>query len=137
MRKVDEKVDLSKKVLDIQIDSPIFEQMLNELNAEIGRSIKKVYDNDFVGGDVTLKISLEVPESYKNFPCTDPVTGELINRTYMYRQLRFKYKVTNVLKKQFVQEGEFMEERELKEQADGSFVAVPLDNPQLSMLDEE
>lgn len=35
MFKISEKVDLSRKVLDIEVDSPIFSEMLDNLNSEI------------------------------------------------------------------------------------------------------
>jgi len=43
MRKIGELVDLSKRVLDIDIESPVFNAMLNDLDEEIQRIVKSGY----------------------------------------------------------------------------------------------
>ncbi|WML35367.1 hypothetical protein [Clostridium sp. OS1-26] len=124
MFKVNEKVDLSKKVLDINIDSQIFDDMRNDLNKEILRCIKKVYDKDFASGEISLKLNIEIPNAYKNFSKENHL-GELVTETYTYRTPKFKHSVTTTLKKQFKQEGTYFEEREVQFE-DGKFVAAPV-----------
>lgn len=134
MIKVNEKVDYSRSVLDIDIQSPVFQEMLDNLNMEIQRTIKKVYDKDFQGGEITLKLNIEIPEAYKYFPKTDEF-GEMTEETYKYRQPNFKHAVTTTLKKQFKQEGIYNAEKEVVLNTDGKFVVVPLENPQMSIDD--
>lgn len=129
MDKVDERIDLSRKVLGIDIDSPVFNCLLQDLNKEIQRCIKKVYEEEFEVGEVTVKLSLEIPEAFKTIPRVDEF-GEIINDTYRYRQPRFEHKVTSVLKKQYRQEGIYQEERDVKFE-DGKFVAVPIKDSQV------
>lgn len=129
MQKVDERVDLSRKVLDIDIDSPVFNCLLQDLNKEIQRCIKKVYEEEFEAGEITVKLSLEIPEAFKTVARVDEF-GEIINDTYRYRQPRFEHKVTSTLKKQYKQEGIYQEERDVKFE-DGKFVAVPIKDPQV------
>lgn len=134
MKKISEKVDLSKKVLDINIDSLVFKEMIDNLDLEIQRVIKKVYDKDFQSGEVTLKLSIEIPDAFKYFPKTNEF-GELIQETYKYRKPNFKHSVTAVLKKQFKQEGVYSEEKEVTLDNDGNYVVVPIVNPQMSIDD--
>lgn len=129
MQKVDERIDLSKRVLEIDIDSPVFNCLLKDLNSEIQRCVKKVYEEEFEVGEITIKLSIEIPEAYKTIPRVDEF-GEIINDTYRYRQPRFEHKVTSTLKKQYRQEGIYQEERDVKFE-DGKFVAVPIKDPQV------
>jgi len=124
MLKINEKIDLSKKVLDIDVYSPIFAEMLDNLNAEIQRTIKKVYDKDFANGEISLKLSIDIPNAFKNFSKTNEF-GEVLNETYTYRAPKFEHKITTTLKKQFKQEGTYEEEREVKLDGD-RFVAIPV-----------
>lgn len=133
MRKIAENIDLSKKVLDIDIDSPIFNQMLGQLNDEILRCIRKVYDKDFAGGEIALKLSVEIPETFKIIPKVDEETGEIINETYVYRSPRFEHKIATTLKKQYKNEGVYTDEREVKFE-DDKFIAVPIKDPQMKMF---
>ncbi|MPN22132.1 hypothetical protein SDC9_169515 [bioreactor metagenome] len=135
MIKVDEKIDLSKRVLDIDIESPVFNAMRSDLNKEVLRCIRKVYDEEFEGGEVTLKLSIEIPEAFKIIPRVNEF-GELINETYRFRQPKFEHKITSTLKKQFKQEGIYREERDVKFE-DGKFIAVPIKDAQISLLDED
>lgn len=135
MFKVDEKVDWSEKVLDISIDSPIFNEMRDNLNVEIERCIRKVYDKEFVAGEISLKLTIEIPAALKEFPKVNEF-GEIVQELYKYRKPNFKHQVTTTLKKQFKQEGTYSEEREVQVDEEGNFIAVPLKSPQISMFDE-
>lgn len=135
MKKISENVDLSKKVLEIDIESPVFNSMLHDLNKEIRRGIDKVYDEEFEVAEITVKLTLEIPQAYKQIPKTNEF-GELINETYLYRRPRFEHKVTTTFKKQFKQEGLYTEEKEVQF-IDGKYVAVPIDDPQVSVYDIE
>lgn len=135
MHKISENVDLSKKVLDIDVESPVFGEMLDNLNEEIQRTIKKVYDKEFESGEISLKLTIEIPKAFKTFAKADEF-GEIVNETYSYRAPKFDHKITTTLKKQFKQEGTYAEEREVQFE-DGKFVAIPvkLKDPQMSIDD--
>lgn len=135
MHKISENIDLSKKVLDIDVESPVFSEMLDNLNEEIQRTIKKVYDKEFESGEISLKLTIEIPKAFKTFGKTDEF-GEIINETYSYRSPKFDHKITTTLKKQFKAEGTYAEEREVQFE-NGKFVAVPvkLKDPQMSIDD--
>ncbi|EPY6430841.1 hypothetical protein [Clostridium sporogenes] len=133
MQKVNERIDLSKKVLDIDIESPVFYAMLNDVNKEVQRCIKKVYDEEFESGEISLKLNISIPEAFKVIPKTNEF-GELINETYKYRKPVFEHKITSTLKKQFKQEGIYEEERDVKFE-DGKFIAVPIKDLQISIED--
>lgn len=135
MLKIDEKVDMSKKVLEIDIESPIFNSMLHDLNLEIKRVIEKVYDEEFEGGEISLKLKLNIKDEFKEYPRENEF-GEVINETYKYRKPYFEHAVATTLKKQYKQEGLYSEEKEVK-YIDGEYIVVPLREPQLNMFDKE
>lgn len=133
MFKVNEKVDLSKKVLDIDIESPVFSEMLDNLNNEILRTIQKVYDKEFESGEISLKLTIELPNAYENFPSVDEY-GEQAVKTFKYRKPEFEHKVTTTLKKQYKRDGIFSDKRDIQFK-DGRFVAVPIKEAQISIDD--
>lgn len=135
MIKIDEKVDLSKKVLEIDINSPIFNCMLHDLNLEIKRVIEKVYDEEFEIGEISLKLKLSINNDYKEYPKENRF-GELINETYKYRKPYFEHQVSATLKKQYKQDGVYTEEKEVKFE-NGQYYVVPIIEPQTSLFDEE
>lgn len=135
MIKINENVDLSKRVLTIDIDSPVFSSMLSDLNGEIQRVIKKVFENEFESGEINLKLNIEIPESYKSYARTND-DGDLVNDTYKYKKPDFQHKVTTTLKKKYEQKGCFTGEREVIF-LDGEFVARPLMQEQMTLEDYE
>lgn len=135
MEKVSEKVDLSKKVLEIDIESPVFKCMLHDLNKEIKRVIEKVYDEEFEAGEITVKLALMIPNGYKEYPRVDEF-GDASFETYKYRRPHFEHKVSTTLKKQYKQEGIYSEEKEVRFK-DGHYVVVPIIEPQMSIFDDD
>lgn len=135
MLKIDENIDLSKRVLDIDIKSPVFNCLLQDLNEEIQRCIKNVYEEKFEAGEISIKLTIEIPDDYKTVGRNDE-NGELVNDTFKYRRPKFEHKITTTLKKRYKQEGVFTGEREVIFE-DGKFITVPLKNPQVTIEDLE
>lgn len=135
MIKISENVDLSKKVLEIDIQSPIFEGMLNDLNSEIVRVIDKVYKGEFEGGEVNLKLGLTIDDGYKEFPRENEY-GETIYDTYKYKKPNFEHNVTTTLKKQYKQKGSYTEEKEVVYE-DGQYMVKPIEEPQMNLFEME
>lgn len=135
MIKISENVDLSKKVLEIDIQSPIFACMLNDLNSEIVRVIDKVYKGEFEGGEVNLKLGLTIDNGYKEFPRENEY-GETIYDTYKYKKPNFEHNVTTTLKKQYKQKGSYTEEKEVVYE-DGQYMVKPIEEPQMNLFEME
>lgn len=135
MIKIDEKVDLSNKILEIDIESPIFNTMLHDLNLEIKRVIDKVFDEEFEIGEISLKLKLSINEDYKTYPKDDGYGG-FTEETYKYRKPYFEHQVSTTLKKQYKQEGAYTEEKEVKFE-DEQYYVVPIIEPQTSLFDRE
>lgn len=133
MYKIDEKLDLSKKVLDININSEVFSGMLQDVNAEILRCITDVYDEKFEAGEITLKLNICLPNDYEEFPTVDEY-GEEVIKTFKYRKPVFEHKVTTTLKKQYKRDGGYSDKRDIQFK-DGKFVAVPIKEAQMSIED--
>jgi predicted DNA-binding protein YlxM (UPF0122 family) len=131
--KINENKDLSKQVLEINIDSPIFNCLRQDLNEEIQRCISQVYDEKFSAGEISIKLTIELLNSYQNIPREDEY-GETMQDTFLYRKPNFEHKITTTLKKRYKQEGSFTDEREVIFE-DGEYKAIPLKDPQVSIED--
>ena len=135
MNKISEKLDLSRMVLDIDIESPIFDEMRGALDKQIQKVIQLVYDGNFQSGEVSLKLNIELPTHYKTMPEVDSETGEMIEREYKYKRPVFEHKLTTTLKKQFKDEGAYSDGRDVQ-LIDGHFIAVPFKKNQISLFDD-
>jgi hypothetical protein len=133
MYKIDEKIDFTKKVFAISIESEIFKGMLKDIDCEIQRCINHVYDEKFEAGEITLKLSIELPEAYENFPAIDE-NGEATVQTFKYRKPVFEHKVTTTLKKQYKRDGGYSDKRDIQFK-DGRFVAIPIKEAQINLSD--
>ncbi len=135
MHKIDEREDLSRKVLEVDIDSPVFSSMLDKLNEQIIEVIKKVYNEKFESGDVSLKLTITVPRMRKKYELEDEC-GQPLVQSYEYKALQFKHNVTTTLKKVNKEEGSYWGEKELKEDGSGNFIEAPIKDPQISMFED-
>lgn len=133
MIKVNEDVDLSKQVLEINIDSPVFNCLRQDIDKEIQRVIRNVYDEKFEAGEISIKLNLEITDDYQNIQRKDE-EGNAFNDTFKYRKPNFEHKITTTLKKRYKQEGVFTGKREVVFQ-NGEFVTIPLIDPQMSIDD--
>lgn len=129
MQKINEILDLSEKVLDIEIDSPVFEKMLDDLNKEIQRIVKSVYDGKFASGEISVKLNLEITEAFIEIPKVDEFRN-MVNEQYKYKRPNFEHKITSTLKKQYKQEGCYSENKEVVWDGE-KYIVKPLINPQI------
>lgn len=136
MRKVDEREDLSRKVLEVDISSPIFEKVLKQFNYQIIEVIKKVYNKEFESGDITLKLTLEVPSRFKEFPVQDVISEQPTVKVYEYKALSFNHSINTTLKKVDKISGSYYGEKELEKDDEGNFIEKPIEDPQLNMFEE-
>jgi hypothetical protein len=136
MRQISEKVDLSKKVLEVDVESPIFEKMFKQFNYSLIEVIKKVYDGDFESGDVTLKLTLEVPRRFKEFPVEGDIGEQPTVKMYEYKALDFNHSVSTTLKKVDKVSGSYYGEKELEKDTEGNFIEKPIEDPQITMFDK-
>lgn len=131
MIKISEKLDLSRKVLDIDITSPVFENMLFGLNEEIQRVIKCIYNGEFASGEISVKLDLKLVNAVEEF-AKDGGFGEMITELYKYKRPKFEHKITSTLKKQYKQEGIYEERKEVVwDEYNEKYMVKPLVNPQI------
>lgn len=136
MIQISEKEDLSRAVLGVDLNSPIFESMRVELNEQIKKVLLKAYNGEFASGDISLKVTLSVPTQFKDFPVENKIPGEPPTmKSYKYKALQFKSNITTTLKKVDKIDDSYCGEKELKKDEDGEFIEVPIENPQVSMFD--
>lgn len=131
MLKINERIDLSKATLEIDIESQVFKPMLKAFNKEIKRVTKEVYDKKFEGGEITLKLNIEIPDQVKEIPAVNEF-GDLINELYKYKAPNFEHKISTTLKKQYKHEGSYKDRKEVVEE-EGHFVVKPLKEAQINV----
>jgi len=137
MRKISEMVDLSKRVLDIDIESPVFNGLLNDLDKEIQRVVQSVYNGDFASGEISLKLELKIRDAYKEIPSED-INGNVINEKYEYKKPNFEHKITSTLKKQYNQKGCYDENKEVVwDDINKKYIVQPLMDPQIKFYEFE
>jgi hypothetical protein len=125
---------LQREVLEMELTSPIFDEMREQLDAAIKDCITRVYNKEFESGEVTLKLSIELPETYKILP-KEGKYGEMSSEKYYYRKPRFKHNTTTSLKKQFKTDGVYTDDREVQLD-DDVFIAKKIDDRQISLFDK-
>lgn len=130
-QRLEGKNEYYKRVLEISVESEIFSGMLKDLNEEVQNCIRNVYDEKFEAGEITLKLSIELPESHENFPIVDK-NGEVTIETVKYRKPVFSHKVTTTLKKQFKRDGGYSDKRDIQFR-DGKFIAIPIKELQIEI----
>jgi len=133
MNKIYEHMDLSKIVLDIDIDSEVFNALRSDLNKEVQRCIKEVFNEEFESGEITLKLNIEIPTGVETIPKKNEF-DEMVNETFTYKKPKFEHKITTTLKKQYKQEGVFTEKRDIQ-LIGGVYVAVPIKEAQMNIDD--
>lgn len=137
MKKISEILDLSNRVLDIDIESPVFDAMLSDLDEEIQRVIKSVYNGEFASGEISLQLDLKIREAFKEIPKEDD-NGDMVNELYKYKKPTFEHKITSTLKKQYKSEGCYEENKEvIWDEIEDKYVVQPLADPQLRFKEAE
>lgn len=116
------------------MESMIFNAMRQDLNEEILRGVKNVFDEKFESAEISLKINLEIPNAYETFRKVDKETGEEMSEVFKYRKPVFKHNITTTLKKQFKQDGTYTEARDIQFE-DGRYIAVPVKQAQMDMFE--
>lgn len=124
MQKIKESVDMSKRAFEIDIESPVFNDLLRILNQAIQKSMVNIYEEKFQAGEITLKLTTEITDNFEDKQRVDEF-GDVVNETYKYKTPVFDYKVTTKFLKKYTNEGKYAEKKELR--FDGEkFVVEPL-----------
>ena len=118
---------------EINVNSPLFKEALNILDNEIKRIIEKVYNDEFKSGEVTLKLNIGLVEDSKEFPVQDEL-GFNDNKVVYFNRPVIEHNVSSTLKKQYREKGSISLASEIKKTDEGSFVLVPVEDPQLNMI---
>lgn len=109
--------------------------MLDDMDKQIIKVVKKVYDEEFESGDISLKITVKVPKRIKEFP-SENEDGEPTTQLYEYKALDFDHNITTTLKKVDKTTGHYYGNKELKIDDEGNFVEKPIKDPQISIFDK-
>lgn len=125
------------KEIEVSINSPIFEEFNVNLNNKILSCLEELYAENFNGGEINAKISIELVNDYEHYPTTGN-DGEIIEKSYHFRKPTIEHKVTLTLKKKAEVKGIYNEQLELKRDNENErFILTEIPKAQLTLLDME
>ena len=122
--------------IPLNIYSPVFKDMMEQLDRELENVLKNVYEGKFESGDIKLSLNVEIVDAISDLHYEDKETGEIITKEIAYKKPRFKYNTASTLKKKHEVKGEYDEKREIALEDDG-FIARKLIDPQIKFAIED
>ena len=114
---------MSEKEFEINLHSPVFKELISNLNFQIGQCLKELFEDNFEAGEITAKINIEVTNEVEYIHA----------QSYYYRKPAFNHKVTLTLKKKEELKGEYDEKAELK-RVGGSFLLTSVEKSKLEQM---
>jgi hypothetical protein len=128
--------DLKNVSLPICVDSPIFESMRLAFDAQLVNVMSELFEENFDGGEINLKLAIEIELDHEDIAESDGFEGH-IKQDIFFKKPVFKHAITASFKRRSKLEGKYDERRQLKINADGSFIAAPVNHSQMSLSDIE
>ena len=120
---------------ELDVNSPAMEEAVASLDKMLKKCLDQVFDGEFESGEINLKLEVGVEPAIELFPATDDL-GEPTEHAYEYKKPVLKHKASLQLKKKEEISGQFCGRVELK-MIDGQFVAVPIEDAQMSLFENE
>lgn len=117
----------------LNVNSPAMESAVKSLDMMLKRCLNQLMEGNFEGGEITLKLDVNVEPSVEWFPTVDKYTGENTSTPYEYRKPSIKHKATMQLKQKDECSGAYTGKVEIKE-IDGDFVVFPIEDRQTSLF---
>lgn len=117
----------------LDVNSPAMESAVKSLDMMLKRCLNQLMEGNFEGGEITLKLDVNVEPSVEWFPTVDKYTGENTSTAYKYRKPSIKHKATMQLKQKDECSGAYTGKVEIKE-IDGDFVVFPIEDRQTSLF---
>ena len=109
--------------MEININSPIFEDLLQNLNIAILKCVKEIHDGKFESGDISAKISIEFA---RDFVENETKGSDNTNRGREYLRPDINHKVTLTLKEKIKADGGYSANKALEKNEDGRFILADL-----------
>lgn len=123
------------KEIEVSINSPIFAEFNENLNEKLLSCMQELYAENFSGGEISAKISIEIVDDCEFYPSTDE-HGEITEKAYHFQKPVIEHKITLTLKKRDEVKGVYNEQLELKRDNE-RFILTEVKKAQLSLLDTE
>ena len=120
------------KQTEVNVNSPIFEEFICNLNTAILKCLSEMHADNFSGGDISAKISIEVERACELFPAGLDENGREKTKAYHYKKPAIEHKVTLTLKKREEAKGSYSEDLELK-QDDERFILSEVRRAQMTL----
>lgn len=117
----------------LDVNSPAMESAVKSLDMMLKRCLNQLMEGNFEGGEITLKLDVNVEPQVEWFPTVDKYTGENTSTPYEYRKPSIKHKATMQLKQKDECSGAYTGKVEIKE-IDGDFVVFPIEDRQTRLF---
>lgn len=94
----------------IDLNSDIFDEMRTELDSAIVRVVKEIYDGNFKGGDISLKLSIDTETDFTEVPDgLGGVTNEPYKKPFFIHSIGVTLQKKDSIKGHYVAEGKQIE----------------------------
>ena len=124
------------KKFELDLRSPAFEKYNKDVDAAIKHLLNEVYAGKFAGGDINVKISIDLMDDFEEFPLKVG-SVETGTSTYAYKRPEIDHKITITLKKRAEMKGSY-KEKGMELLKDGEqFILSEVTQAQLSLDDME
>lgn len=117
----------------LDVNSPAMESAVKSLDMMLKRCLNQLMEGNFEGGEITLKLDVNVEPQVEWFPTVDEYTGENTSTPYEYRKPSIKHKATMQLKQKDECSGAYTGKVEIKE-INGDFVVFPIEDRQTRLF---
>ena len=124
------------KQIEISLNSPVFEQFNGNLDRAIQQCLSELYEGNFVAGDISAKINIELGSGMEVFAVGEDENGKPKEQAYHYKKPAIDFKVTLTLKKRDETKGSYVKDLELKRD-DERFILSEVTRAQLTLEEME
>ena len=124
-----------KNEFELNLQSPAFTEFNENLNAAIIACLRELHEGNFVGGDISKKISIELQSDHENFAVGTDEKGKTKFKAYQFKKPDIEYKVTLTLKKRDEAKGSYNPASMELKRDKGRFILSEVTKAQLT-LDE-
>jgi hypothetical protein len=128
--------ELQNVPLPICLNSPIFENMRLAFDAQLANVMSELFEENFDGGEINLKLAIEIELDHEDIAESDGFEGH-IKQDIFFKKPVFKHTIMANFKRNSKIQGVYDERRQLKINADGLFIAAPVNRSQMSIDDVE
>jgi len=119
---------------EISMTSPIFEDFIKNLNNAVNECLHELNAENFSGGDITAKISIELEDAVEVYPESGK-GKEATQGRHHYKKPNIEHKVALTLKKKSENKGGYSQQRQelVFDEKNNRFILVEVKTAQVTL----